>query len=215
MKNDLKAVVILFALILFLSGCASTPTIPFTYEYPEERVSPSANSSIAIVYPEDQRWEDYDNDRIWSNDPVEELGKIIQAEIISTGLFKDVFYIDNGDKESIPGSGARVVLYTSVMLLAWDVPFPPEPDDIIPRGGLHSTNFTDLYGKVIIKVTLVDQDTGQNLIDNEYDSSARKTMAYFRTDLYGERKRVIWEALKKVMGQLKVDLKGLSEEGSF
>ena len=166
-----------------------------------------------IVSPEDKRWPNGENDIIWSDDPVKEIEKVIQAEIKSTGLFREVLYVDKEDKDRIIESGARVVLYTSVMLLAWDVPFPPEPDDIIPIGGFHAIDFTDLYGKVKIMVTLVDQDTGQNLIDSEYYSSIRKTMSYLMTDLYGERKRVIGQALKKVMRQLKHDLKELYKEG--
>jgi len=199
--------------ILLLSGCASTPTTPFKYEYPEESLSPSANSSIVIVSPEDERWPNGENDIIWSDDPVEELGRVIQAEIKSTGLFREVLYIDKEDKDRINGSSARFVLYTSVMLLSWDVPFPPERDDILPimRGSPPSTRFTDLYGKVKIFVTLVDQDTGKNLIDYVYYSRARKTMPYYMTDLYGERKRVIGKALKQVMWQLKDDLEQLSK----
>ncbi len=210
MNNDFKAVSMLCILILFLSGCALTPTTAFKYEYPEEMLLPSTNLSIAIVSPEDKRWPDGENDIIWFDDPVKEIGEIIQEEIKSTGLFKEVLPVA---KEEIIESGARMVLYTSVMLLAWDVPFPPEPDDITPIVGFRANSFTDLYGKVKIKVTLVDQDTGQNLINKEYYSSVRKTMSYFRTDLYGERERVIWKALKEVMGQLKVDLKEIYEEG--
>lgn len=217
MKHSINVISIII-LILFLSGCASTttPITPFKYEYPEARLSPSANSSIAIVYPEDERWQDYENDRIWSNDPIEELGEVIQAEMKSTGLFREVLTFNKEDKDGIVESGARVVLYTSVLLLAWDVPFPPERDDFLPmssRGRLSSTSFTDLYGKVKILFTLVDQDTGQNLIVQEYYSSVWKTMAYFRTDLYGERKKVIGQALKKVMWQFKDNLQQLSNEG--
>ena len=198
MKHNFKAVSLLCVLSLFLSGCALTPLSTFKYEYPEERLLPSANSSIAIVYPEDKRRPDGENDIIWSDDPVKEIEKVIQAEIKSTGLFREVFTVD---KDEIIESGVRVVLYTSVMLLAWDVPFPLAAED------MRVTDVTDLYGKVKIKVTLVDQDTGQNLIDKEYYSSVRKTMSYLRTDLYGPRQRVIWQALKEVMGQLKTDLK--------
>ena len=213
MKNNFKAIFVLSVLTLFLSGCASTPTTTFQYEYPLERLSSSANSSIVIVSPEDKRWPDGENDIIWSDDPLKEIGKVIQAEIKSTGLFSDVLYFDKEDKDKIVESSAGMVLYTSVTLLAWDVPFPPEPDDIVPIVGLHATDFTDLYGKVKIMVKLVDKDNGQDLIMKEYYSRVRKTMSYLRTELYGERKRVIGQALKDVMEQLKIDLKGLAEEG--
>ena len=220
MKHNFKIVSALCILLLFVSGCASTTK--FQYEYPNEQLSAYATSRIATVYPEDKRKLNRDIDKIWSDDPVEEIGKIIQAEIKSTGLFKEVLPVD---KEEISESGARMVMYTSVMLLAWDVPFPPEPGDSTSiavglfggGGGFGAvslgTEFTDLYGKVKIKITLVDQDADQDLIEKEYYSSIRKTMLYLRTDLRGERKMVIWKALKEVMDQLKDDLKGLSEEG--
>ena len=84
---------------------------------------------------------------------------------------------------------------------------------MLPRVGLQSSSFTALFGKVKIMVTLVDKDTGKNLIDYMYYSSTRNTMPYYRTDLYGERKRVIGKALKQVMWQLKDDLDRLAKEG--
>ena len=118
MKNNLKTVVILFALILFLSGCATTTVTSFRYEYPEEALFDSTGPLLVVVTPEDERWEDYENDRIWSNYPVEEVGKIIQAELKSTGLFKDVLYVDKEDKGKVIEWGADMVLYTSVIILA-------------------------------------------------------------------------------------------------
>ena len=211
MKHNLKVVYILCVLILFLSSCASTPTSTFYYEYPEEMLVASGTSIIAIASPEDERWPDGENNIIWSDDPVKEMGKVIHTEIKSTGLFREVLYIDKEDKDRIIESGARVVLYPSVLLLAWAVPFPPEPDDIVPIVGLHAAGFTDLYGKAKIMVRLVDQDTGQNLIEKEYYSSVRKTMPYWRTDLYRERKKIIGKALKEIMGQLTDDLQQLSK----
>ena len=223
MKHNLRVVSIICILILFLSGCASTSTITLPYEYPKEKLSASAGSSIAIVYPEDKRTPNEDIDKIWLDDPIKEIDKVVQEEIKSTGLFKEVLPVN---KAEIYKSGARMVLYTSVMELKWDIPDQAESggDTSVSfglgggsggSGGFGSILFgsgngsTDLYGKAKIKVALVDQDTGQNLLDKEYYSRARKEMSRSNADKYGERAKVIGKALKDVMGQLKVDLKGL------
>lgn len=214
MKYNFKAFSILSVLILILSGCASTSTITLPYEYPKEKLSASAASSIAIAYPEDKRIPDEDIDKIWSGDPVEEIGKVIQEEIKSTGLFREVLYADN---EQISESGVRMVLFVSVIELEWDIPDLAEPIDstsVLSRfmGVLYKAEFTDLYGKAKIKVMLVDQNNSHKFIDKEYYSRAKIKMTRYMTDLYGQRARVIGKALKRVMGQLKFDLKRLSKE---
>jgi len=227
MKNNLNVVSIMCVLILFLSGCASPTATTLPYEYPKLKLSPSGGSGIAIVYPEDKRTPNEDIDKIWLDDPIKEVEKVIQEEIKSTGLFKEVLPVI---KEEISESGARMVLYTSVIELAWDVPDQAESKGntsvsfglgggsggIGGFGGLifgGGDSSTDLYGKTKIKVRLVDRDTGQNIIDKEYHFRSRKTMTRSKTDLYGESAKIIGKALKEVMGQLKDDLKKINEEG--
>ena len=227
MKNNLNIVSIMCVLILFVSGCASPTATTLPYEYPKEKLYTYAGSSIAIVNPEDKRTPNENIDKIWLDDPIKEVEKVIQEEIKSTGLFKEVLPVT---KEEINKSGARMVLYTSIMELKWEVSDQSESgvDTSVSvglfggsggSGGFGSVLFgsgsTDLYGKAKIKVSLVDQDTGQTPLDKEYHSRVRKEKSWQKTDKYGKRAKVIGRALKEVMAQLKTDLKHLSEEGSL
>ena len=225
MKNKLNLASIMSVLILFLSGCASPTATSLPYEYPRLKLSPSGSSGIAVVYPEDKRTPNESIDKIWSDDPIKEIDKVIQEEIKSTGLFNEVLPVA---KEEVNKSGSRMVLHTSVMELKWDTGQSESGGNSSVSlglfggsggsGGFGGISFgsgggsTDLYGKAIIKVTLVDQDTGQNLLNKDYLSRVMKAGSRNKSE---DKAKVIGKALKDVMDQLKVDLKGLSKENKL
>jgi hypothetical protein len=170
---------------------------------------------IAITYPKDEREPNQKVDKMWSKNPIEDIGKVIQDEIRSTGLFRETVLRNKGQDEKIGLSDIQMVLRTSLKELAWEIPNPKEQENkmlviSILTGGIgglaYGSGSTEIYGKAKLKVVLEDRETKRILLDKEYFSRAEERMARFKTDSAEERARIIGKAFKQLMDELKVDL---------
>lgn len=202
-------------MFLFTSGCVRTAS--FRYDYPQGSKPAVAGLKIAYTYPKDERQPNEDVDKMWSKDPIEDIGKIIQEEIQSTGLFGEVVPIAKGEEEKLvlEKSGIRMVLHASIKELSWEIPNLKEQETkafviSILTGGIggliYGSGSTDFYGKAKLRVVLDNRETGRNLLDKEYSSRAEERMARLKTDSANERARIIGRAVKQVMEQFKADL---------
>jgi hypothetical protein len=211
MKFHISSYLFLCFMALFMSGCATTTS--FQYDYPQANKPALSKLRIACTPPKDERQPNEDVDKIWSRDPVQEVGTIIQEEIRSTGLFSEVISIPKEDKAK--RADIQMVLHTSLKELSWEIPNLEEQVAAtlaisILTGGIgglvYGSGNTDFYGNARLRVVLEDQQTGKRLLDKKYSSRAEEKMARLKTDSAEERARIIGKAVKQVMEQLKTDL---------
>jgi len=213
MKYYLKKGLIFCSLILFLNGCATTT--PFIYDYPQTAKPVVTELKIVITYPKDEREPNKEVDKMWSKNPVEDIGKVIEDEIQSTGLFRETVLIKKGEDEKIALNDVQMVLKTSLKELAWEIPNLKEQENktlviSILTGGIgglvYGSCSTDFYGKAKLRVVLEDRETKKVLLDKEYFSRAEEKMARLKTDSAEERAKIIGKAVKQIVDQLKADL---------
>lgn len=222
MKHYLMRNLLFSFLVLFFSGCATTTS--FIYDYPKVINPVVTDLKIAISTPKDDRVPNQEVDKMWSSNPVEEIGKVIQDEVRSTGLFKEVVLIKKGEDEHIvlEKSCIQMILQPSVQELAWEIPNLKEQERkalviSILTGGIgglaYGSGSTDFYGKAKLRIVLQDKETRKILLDKEYFSRAEEKMARLKTDSAEERARIIGKAVKHAIDQLKVDLEQIAKAG--
>jgi hypothetical protein len=179
MKYYLSRCLIFCSLVLFVNGCATTTSL--IYDCPSVVKPAITELRIAITYPKDEREPNQKVDKMWSKNPIEDIGKVIQDEIRSTGLFRETVLRNKGQDEKIGLSDIQMVLRTSLKELAWEIPNPKEQENkmlviSILTGGIgglaYGSGSTEIYGKAKLKVVLEDRETKRILLDKEYFSRA-------------------------------------------
>jgi hypothetical protein len=213
MKYYLSRCLMFCSLILFLNGCATTT--PFIYDHPKTAKPVVTELKIAITYPKDEREPNKEVDKMWSKNPVEDVAKVLEDEIRSTGLFRETVLINKGEDEKTALNAVHMVLKTSLKELTWEIPNLKEQENkalvvSILTGGIggliYGSGSTDFYGKAKLRVILENREKKEVLLDKEYFSRAEEKMTRLKTDSAEERARIIGKAVKQVVDQLKADL---------
>ena len=212
MRFILKSLLPICFLMLFMGGCATTKT-SFRYDNTINNKPIISNLSLAVAYPKDDRIPNKRIDKMWDNDPIIEIDRIIKEEIKSTGLFREIVPMDN--------NCCRIILYTTLKELAWEV---PNYDKLLRNtfmisfltggvgGIIYGNTDTDFYGKVRIRLVLADKDYKSNMLDKEYYYRAEEKVTKFKTDSAEERAKIIGIAFKHVIEQFKEDLDKVIKE---
>jgi len=194
--------------ILLLTGCAATN---LQYDLPQATNVAITDLKIAVAHPEAKRQPNKDVDKMWANEPSEEMQEVIQGEVKSTGLFRETISLAKDEEPH----DCQLILNTSLKELAWEIPNLKAQEGkmlVISAltgglGGLaYGSGSTDFYGKAKMHIILKEMATGKVLIDKEYSSRVAKKMARLKTDSYEQRSKIIGEAVKQVMNEFKIDL---------
>jgi hypothetical protein len=215
-KQYFKEYMLICCLMLLVTSCATTTA--FQYDHPQSKNQLISDKNIAVAYPKDGRKADEQVDKLWKNNPLDDIDKIVREEIGSTGLFKQIVAFDN--EEDI--DNIRMVLNTTIKELAWEIPNQKEQERkalliSVFTGGIgglaYGSGDTDFYGKAKIRIVLVDREANQDILDKEYYFRIAEKMARLKTDSADERARIIGKAFKHVMEQFKTDLDYLAKAG--
>ncbi|NJD55320.1 MAG: hypothetical protein FIA94_02825 [Nitrospirae bacterium] len=214
-KSRISRQLLLCFMLFFASACATTTS--FQYEYPQDNKTAVTDFRITLTYPTDERQANEEVDRMWANDPKEDINKILEKEILSTGLFKEIIILKEGAEEKfgLENSLQWLALHSWIKELVWEIPNRSEQEAkmmaiSILTGGLgglaYGSGTTDLNGNARLRIVIKDGGTGENLLDKEYKSQSTETMTRFKTDSREERAKIIGKAVKQVMTEFKADL---------
>jgi len=202
-------------MLLISGGCAATKT-SFLYEKSIKNKPVASKLTIAISFPKDERIPNKRVDRMWDNNLIMDIDRIIKEEIINTGLVKDIVSVDDNNN--------RITLYSTVKELAWEV---PNYDAMIRNtflisvatgglGGLaYGSTDCDFYGKAKVLLLLTDKESKNNILEKEYYYRAEEKIIKLKADSTNERARIIGIAFKHVMDQFKADLEKILYEGKY
>ena len=198
-----------FLLAFLLVGCA--PKTCLHYDYPAANSSCYTNLKVSIAQPEDKRQPNEDIDKMWANNPTEDIQKVMTEELKATGLFNEVIPLASDQL----GDNASVALTSTVTELSWEIPNRKEQENkmmavSIFTGGIgamiYGSGETPFWGKATMRLNLKENETEKVLLDKEYTAQVEEQMTRFKTDSYVERSRVIGLAVKQIMEEFKTDL---------
>jgi hypothetical protein len=199
-----------------LTACAAKK--PFLYQYPVQVEQPAAGMKLACTCIKDRR-QDHEIDKIYAENLTEDLNRIIEKEIQSMGLCKQVISIPRAekvDKALKENPDIDLVMYTSLKELVWEVPdYDRKVGTVFVlsflTGGLggvaYGSTKTDVYGNARIKITVIRTETGEKLIDKEYVGHIEERMALLKCDTPNTKARIVGLSVKSIMKQFKGDLK--------
>jgi hypothetical protein len=200
--------------VAFLTGCSTK----FIYKSPE--IKPPELTGIAFVYAKvEDRREDRKIDEVYENkEPLQDIIRIIEEEVKSTGLFERVLLIseDKMNNDAYLKENNIAFLMTSFLKeFRWTVPNYDTKVGIIfattlfggVMGGLiYGSFFTDVYGDTVLNVTMKDISSGRLLIDKEYVGHCTERKAILSCDSPEMKATVAGSSLKMVMEEFKADL---------
>lgn len=209
------SVLIRFGLVLgLLTGCSTK----FIYQSPEMKPPESTGITFAYAKVEDER-DDREIDAVYENeDPLQDIVRIIEEEVRSTGLFERVLLIpeDQIDNDAYLKENNVEFLMTSFLRkFKWTVPDYEEKLSFafvagflggIVGGVIYGCIPTDVYGDTVLDIAVKDMNSGGWLIDKEYVGHCNERKILFACDSPGTKATVGGIALKMVMEEFKADL---------
>lgn len=203
--RPLLLVVLAMAVLL---GCGK---VTFHYDYPQEdAIWRSGGFTLKVLEIDDNRGADQAIDKIFYYDPLDEIDRIMAAELNSTGFFDKVSL---AHKEAIvselcDGDGrSDFVLRPAILSMNWSVPEYNRRLREVDGGLFSGFEKTDVYGATRLHISLVDCDTGESLLDREYVGSYIERADRLSYDWPSTKSRVIGRALSAAIGDFKGDLR--------
>ncbi len=215
----------LFVLLsLFFVGCATKSE--FLYHYPNTTKDRPTGLIVACESLRDERDKPCEIDKIFKANPIEEIGRIIQQEIMSTGLFIEVIQLSEGDAEGAerrPYFDADIYVSAKLLEMDWKV---PNYDAMIGKafglsvltggigGMIYGSTETDVYDDARIRIKVIDLRLQKTLLDKEYIGHAEEKMKKLKCDTPNTKARMIGNAIEIVMASFKEDLAQAVQEES-
>lgn len=212
-----RAFYLVLMCVIFI-GCA-TPKTKFVYDSPiVDNVLPN-NFILAKARVEDERTHRGKIDEIFSSNPIDSLDAIINEEIKSTGLFKDIIKIpyDKQNKiEYLKEINADYVISMSLLKMNWNVPNYEALNTKAFTAGLltgfvggiaYGMTNTDVYGDTSLKVVVMEIKSGEKIIDKKYSYRHKEKTTKIKCDSKETKASVIGKSMKKLMAEVKEDLK--------
>ena len=211
-------------LTLFVVGCATKSE--FLYDHPNITENSPSGLVAACEKLQDKRQKPCKLDKIYYADPIEEIGKIIQQEIVSTGLFVQVIQLSEGDTKVSEGGlhgDADLLVSAKLREMNWIVPnyaamLGKTFGVSVLTGGIggliYGSTETDVYGDAKISIKVVDLQFNRTLLDKDYVGHAEEKMKKLACDTPSAKARMVGEAIKGIMQQFKEDLSRAVQEES-
>lgn len=200
--------------VVLLAGC----TTKFIYESPEVKQPEPTGIAFAYTKVEDGR-DDRKIDHIYENkNPLQDIVKIIEVEVRSTGLFEKVLLIpeDKMDNDAyLKENDVEFLMRPFLKEFKWTVPnydakvggaFVAGLFGGLIGGIIYGSFRTDVYGDTVLKIQLIDIGSGKLLIDKEYVGHWTERKAILSCDSAETKATVAGDSLKVVMEEFKVDL---------
>lgn len=204
-----------FGLVLaLLTGCSTK----FIYKSPEVKQPEPTGIAFAYTKLEDRR-DDRKIDEVYENkNPLQDIVKIIEEEVRSTGLFERVLLIPEdqlGNDAYLKEKNVEFLMTSFLKEFKWTVPHYDAKLGVAfvvgflggLVGGLIYGSFpTDVYGDTVLNINLKDISSGKLLIDKEYVGHCTERRALLSCDSAKTKATVAGISLKMVIEEFKVDL---------
>jgi len=214
MKKRLMFLIQFGVVIIFLGGCSTQ----FIYKHPVAKPPESPGIVLAYKMIEDQR-ADQTIDKIYeSKQPIQDIAKVIEEEIKSTGLFAKVLLIpeDLVNSETFLKENNVALLTTPILKdFKWLVPnYDIKIGVIAPvvfccgviGGVIYGFFPTDVSGDTVLKISVTDLKSTDLLIDKEYVGHFAEREILFNCDTPTTKATVAGKSLEAAMAEFKADL---------
>lgn len=206
--------VILFSFLV--SGCSTK----FVYDHPPACNDVKDYQAIAaLASVQDERTQRV-IDRIYEENPIQDIDIIFKEELMSTGLFTHVIPFENRD--STKDIEADIIVFPNLLHMDWEV---PNYDQIcttafvlglftgIVGGTIYGCTDTDVYGDTTLHIKTIDSKTGEILIDQEYAGHCESEKLKFTCDSLDTKATSVGDSLEAAIDKFKADLiETLSEQ---
>lgn len=211
---------------LFLCNACATKT-PFLYNHPAISANPSGTITISLEKLDDRRQGDTGIDAIFEQQPVEEIDRIIEHEMMSTGLFKRVVRLDPkaaNTPQSTESSPIDLHADLDLLMLQWEC---PDGDEIAATtvllsaltgavGGLiYGCTETYVVGTAHMDLKLTDVKTGELVFEKTYMADYNHPCSKMKFDLPSTKAESIAGSVYMIMQEFKADLNSLLKQPAF
>lgn len=213
--------VVLFILIILASGCSTSSE----FIYPENSKSTLYNGEkffgeldeLQDKRTQDKRTQDKEIDEIYKTPPVIEIQKILQDELINSGIFSEIHLA-----LETPKSQAGYLIKPSLIRLEWEVPGYGSMVGTtfgvsLLTGGIggliYGSTSTDVFGYVDLEIELYDLSSDKLLTKKLYKGLAKQNMAKLSSDSHETKATIIGLAVQSAINQFKEDLLTLVQKG--
>lgn len=197
--------------IALLTGC----TTKFIYQSPE--VKPPESTGIVFAYTkvEDQRENRKIDTEYENKNPLQDITKIIEEEVKSTGIFERVLLVQEDELNKDANLKVGFLMKSSLKEFKWTVPnyevkvavaFVAGIAGGLIGGIIYGAIPTDVYGDTVLKVQLTNISSGKLLIDKEYVGHCIDKKAILICDTCETKATIAGNSLKMVMEEFKKDL---------
>ena len=198
---------------LFLGGCATQ----FIYQSPVAKPLESPGIVLAYKMIEDRR--PYRAiDEIYENkQPLQDIVKVMEEEIRSTGLIEKVLLIPEDQIDNVTFlKENNVSLLTTPILkdFRWWVPhYNAKTTAFLIAGScvgvgalIYGFFPTDVNGDTVLKISVTDLKSGDLLVDKEYVGHFTERKILFNCDTPTTKATVAGKSLEAAMAEFKKDL---------
>jgi len=218
-------------LAMAMSGC-ETPKVPLYYQGSYSQGMTQGIARLHISPVEDARKGSRELDAILSEPPTSYLNQILKQEMERSGLFSVVTSTTPMKEDSLANveltesqsNAGKLRMNATLLELRMD---SPEKDEIGMMKGatmgfgllggiayaIYATQDTDIFGKAILKVELVDEIAGTKLVETTYTGKSKERVIRGDVELYEVQSKVVGKAVADIMTQLKPDVVRVLQPG--
>ena len=212
----MKRLLLFILLSLLFVGCATKSE--FLYDYPKITQNNPSGLIVACEKLKDKREKPCEIDEIYEADPIEEIGRIIQQEIMSTGLFANVIHMSEVVEEKDDhrsNETADLLVSAELLEINWEV---PDYDDMVGKtlgisvftggigGMIYGSTETEVYGDAKIRIKVIDLHSKKTLLENVYEGHHEEKMKKLKCDTPTTKAQMIGDAIEAAMKKFKEDL---------
>ncbi|VBB44419.1 hypothetical protein TRIP_B330525 [uncultured Desulfatiglans sp.] len=217
--NMVKNLLFVVAILSLCNACASKT--PFVYNPPPIGANRSGSLSISLDRLDDRRQGDTDIDAIFEQHPVEEIDRIIEHEMISTGLFSSVVRPDSraeGETGFMESNETDLHADLDLLMLQWEC---PDGDEIaattvvlsaltgVVGGLIYACTETYVIGTAHMDLKLTDVKTGDLLFEKTYIADYNHPCSKIKFDHPTTKAEAIGGSVQVLMQEFKADLNSL------
>ena len=225
-SNLCKIRLMLIIIILFLVcsyGCAQKT--PFIYEHPKILDQAKGTLVIAFLPIDDRRTDSDELDACFERDPIDSLHEVIRNELISTGKFADVVFVDGEEAldRQVMDKKAELLMRLTMNEMKWEVPGYEEMVQSHNAGAFVAgfaggliggaiymaylaKSEVEVYGDATIVISITLLAGGNVLLEKEYTSHCVEHYSKLECGEPETKSEMVGKAIKQIMKEFKSDL---------
>ena len=194
---------------LLVSGCST----PFIYDHPSAFTNINdSQETAALASVKDDRSSRV-IDKIYEENPIRDVDLILKEELMSTGLFKEVFSVGHGDSNG--SVNADLLVVPTLLHMNWKVPNYEQICSTaffvgfftgLVGGAIYGCTGADVHGDTILHIKTIDSETGEILIDKKYSGHCKFEKTKFTCDTLTTKATSVGESLEAAIEMFKADL---------